>query len=250
MDVEQRLAAFEEWRARPGRVTDRIGELDQIAADDPEGWRDAMLYLLPSRPTVDWLEQNNLFWLGLGIRAALRTSRDSATMQADLVKRARRDPVVAAVLASALAPLGSNEKATLDAIEILGEDLLFETWSRAHWNVRENKAEADVAELPEVEVDQWADEFMTVLTFRNPDAAWDLFLRYLGYELDAGLQAQAGIAWLESINFRGAEAFIERIEVEAKKNDRLRAVMQRMYPPPGDASIKVRFADAAREPRG
>jgi hypothetical protein len=125
---------------------------------------------------------------------------------------------------------------------------MFDRWSRANWKMRDDKTQADAREHLEVDVDEWADELMTQLTFRDPDSAWALFLGYLAYEADAGLRAQAGIAWLETINFRFAAAFIDRIEAEARQNDGLRAAMRRMYPPVAEPSIQERFKRAAQEP--
>jgi hypothetical protein len=70
----------------------------------------------------------------------------------------------------------------------------------------------------------------------------------VGIWADAGRRAQAGIAWLETINFHFAAAFIDRIEAEARASDRLRAVMRRTCPPLGAPTIQERFRQAAQEP--
>jgi hypothetical protein len=121
--------------------------------------------------------RGNLVWLGVAVRAALRTTHDPAAMQSDLAKRAHRDPVNAAVAAYALAPLGSNQGSVLHAIAVLGADLMFDAWSRARWNVRDGKTQADANERLDAKVDEWADALMTQLTFHDPDSAWALFLR-------------------------------------------------------------------------
>jgi hypothetical protein len=51
-------------------------------------------------------------------------------------------------------------------------------------------------------------------------------------------------------NFTHATEFIERIETEARTNERLREVMRGMYPPREDAGIERRFRASAEEPTG
>jgi hypothetical protein len=124
---------------------------------------------------------------------------------------------------------------------------VFDTWSGYQRNYR---TKGGGSPPPDVAVDYWAWELMEGLVYSDADATWRLFLRYLKQEKDPDLRAAAGIGWLESINFRHAPDFIDRIETEARTNERLREVMRGMYPPREDADIERRFRAAAEEPTG
>jgi hypothetical protein len=234
------IEAFRKWCDLPGRPGERMGELEHLASASPQAWCAAVLTLIPDDPTEDALE-----WLEYGLRAALATTSDRSAMEADLAAKAREDRLVASVVGSVLhfGSLGSGER---HAIAVLGEELIFETWSRywRNWRMDDNGEQP-----PDVTVDRWSDDLMGLLMHYDPAAGWDMFLRYLAFEGDPRLRTQSGIAWLETINFTHAAEFINRIEREARVNPRLREVLRGMYPPTSDPEIGRRFSLAMAEPK-
>jgi len=233
------IEAFTAWCDRPEPPHEGLVELEQMVRADPEAWRDAIMSLIPSVPTDEYLD--SLEW---GLIAVLRASPDRRATEAVLARRAHADRTVASVVGNALS-FGGRGIGELHALEVLGEAFVFNTWSRYQRNYR---TRGGGSPPPDVAVDYWAWQLMEGLVYSDPDATWRLFLRYLEQENDPDLRAAAGIGWLESINFRHAAEFIDRIETEARTNERLRAVMRGMYPPSEDVDIGRRFRTAANEP--
>jgi hypothetical protein len=232
------LERFAAWSERPERPHERLQDLQDMAAEDPAAWAEAILSLVPDGPTDEY--PGSLYW---GLIGVLRAAPDRSKLEADLARRAHAHRTVASVVGGVLR-FGSKGVGELHAIDVLGEDFVFDTWSRHN----KSFSHADPRnQSPEHEVDKWAWELMEGIVMYDPDSAWTLFLRYLAHEDDQDCRVQAGIAWLESINFRYAEEFIERTELEARTNERLRATMRGMYPP-GDPEVGRRFVEAMAEP--
>ncbi len=234
------IDAFIAWRARP-EPHKRLAELEQLAREAADIWCEAILSLISD--AAGSADNDFLDW---GLVAALRAAADRTAMEAELARHAHASPVVAGVVADALR-FGSRGVGERRALDVLGELFVFDAWSRYHQKYRsEDRGE----QQPDVAVDYWAWELMQALVDWDPVDAWRRFLRYLAHERDPDCRVQAGIAWLESINFGHAAEFIDRIEAEARRNERLRAVMRGMYPPSDDANIERRFRAAAEEAGG
>jgi len=233
------LVAFQAWCELPGYPHERMDLLQRQVAADPEEWCNVMLGLASSASPGD-----ETGWWEWAVRAALAESADRDILESALAMRAREDRMVASVVGPALrfGSLGVGER---HAIDVLGEELIFTTWSRlqSNWRLADG-----VHQQPSVTVDGWASDLMDGLCHYDPDLVWTLFLHYLAFEDDEGLRGQAGIAWLESINFIHAAKFIERTEVAAAHNVRLRAVLRCMYPPTSDPDVERRFKLAMAEP--
>ncbi len=244
MSENARLAAIEAftaWCDAPEPQHERLAELEQMARADPDAWRDAIVRLIPDAATDQY--PDSLEW---GVIAVLRASPDRRAMEADLARRAHAHRTVASVVGNALR-FGSQGIGELHALDVLGEVFVFDTWSQYQRNYRTKDRGTP---QPDIAVDYWAWELMESLVYWDADATWRLFLRYLEHENDSELRGAAGIGWLESINFTHAAEFIDRIETEARTNERLREVMRGMYPPREDADIERRFRAAAEEPTG
>ena len=130
--------------------------------------------------------------LAHGVHAAIAASPERKSLQTRLAHRSRVDPGVAAVVARALALPGGGTDAG-HVVEVLGAGFLFDTWSRFQTNRR---SEDGKDQQPAVAVDDWAYNIMQDLISLDPEFAWVLFLKYLAYEEDPRLRAQAAIDWL------------------------------------------------------
>lgn len=233
------VAAFKAWSDREGNLYDRLPDLENMAAPNPDAWAEAILSVVPEAPTDEW--PSSLYW---GLIAVLRVAPDRAAMEAELARRAHANRTVASVVGAVLR-FGNKGVGELHAIDVLGEDFVFDTWSRLQRNW---KLEDRGQQKPEFAVDFWAWEVMDSLGKYDGDALWGLFLRYLEHERDPRCRSQAGIAWLEDINYMYAPQFIDRIEDETKTNVRLREAMRATYPPLHHPEVARRFTDAMQEP--
>jgi hypothetical protein len=188
---------------------------------------------------------NEAEFLDWGLVAALRATSDRRAMETGLARRAHSDPVVGSLIADALS-FGGQGRGELHALRVLGEPFVFDAWSKYHQSyLAQRGGQYQPGEGP----NYWAWELMDSVVMYEAEEAWQLFLRYLAHENDLECRLMAGIAWLESLNFRHAAELIDRIEAEARTNQRLRVVMRGMYPPRDDADIERRFIVAAQEPR-
>jgi hypothetical protein len=237
-DSQSLIEAFQAWRDGP-EPWKRAADLQQLASTSPDSLVDAVLSLWS-----EGLSDDDLEMLAHGVRAALAASPETAALETRLAQRSHVDRGVAAVVARALA-MPSGGVGERHAIEVLGLDLLFGTWSRFQTNRRSDDGQDQQSD---VTVDEWAYNIMQGLITFDPEFALEIFLRYLTYEDDPRLRAQAAIDWLESINLDHAPQVIPLIEAEAPTNSRLREAMRNMQPP-SDPEIARRFTDAMTEPR-
>ncbi len=235
------LASFATWTERPGFGPDRLSELITLTASDPRAWCEALVSLVPTELTDDF--DGSLVW---GVAACDRSSEvEGNPLGPWLAEQASTHRTIAAVIAYALSArydldvtdgtfrfLGDAAGA-LRAIDVLGDPLVFSTWSRGSQEGRD--------------VDGWAEELFRRVVRGDPDACWRTFLRFLAFEEDEGVRGYAAISWLESINFQHSEEFIDRIEAEARINPRLRAAMRSTYPP-GTPDVEERYERAREEP--
>jgi hypothetical protein len=176
--------------------------------------------------------------------AVLDVAPDPEAMRAELAAHSRERRTAVSVVAQAIMRQGTAAGA-LHVLEVLGEELVFDGLTRLH---RNSDFEDFCDRPPEHAADWWAWEVMDYLTEEDPDSAWMLVLHYIDYEPDATPRDDNGMEWLETLYYTHSAAFIDRIEQEAARNPRLRAVMRGLYPPKSDPEVERRFLTAAAEP--
>lgn len=252
------VAMFEAWcdgpRHGPRRKTvgtkfrgqsDTLAEI--ISLTQPAEFADLML----SQAEPWFTRGRRISCLSIGLAAALEAAgRDRESLEKRLAIRAKSEPFTASVLGGAL-PGGR-------VWQLLNNETIYDAWSRRERAFSKTFDQQQLAggepgsidTDPAIDRDQWARDVMDNMAFRDPDALWSHFLLYLAHEDDSWLRMMAGISWLESINFRHAAEFIDRIELEAAHNARLREVLRLLYPPRGDRAIERRFVAASHEPTG
>jgi len=78
---------------------------------------------------------------------------------------------------------------------------------------------------PEESGDEWSGDVLIYLTREDPEEAWALCLELLAVSADPGWTATIGAFIVEDLLHDHGDAFIDRIEAEAARNERLRMAL-------------------------
>ena len=187
---------------------DQRGALDDLAdemAKHPDDWWKAFRKLLPE---VDRATTQNL---SMPFGALLRVGGER--MWDHVAEAARSDRKIADAFWNAM----YFEMLTGEAYRCLGRRMTIEAFVR-----HEPRLGMGLADEWE---DSWSGDVLFYLTKEDPDEAWALALELLAIKDDPDWASTVGAFIIEELLHDRGDAFIDRIEAEAARNERLRMAL-------------------------
>ena len=192
------------------RGRDAVDDLADEMATDPNVWWLAFreLFSESDKPAVD----------NLVMPFAALLQRAGETMWDQVADAARSDRKIANEFWDAMSHLRLAE----EAYKRLGRQMTVEAFVRHEPRI--GAGTSHQRWLDEWE-DEWSGDVLFYLTQEDPDEAWALCLELLAASADPGWAATIGAFIVEDLLRDHGDAFIDRVEAEAARNERLQMAL-------------------------
>lgn len=153
----------------------------------------------------------------------------------EVAEAARGDRKIAAAFWDAM----NHLQLSGDAYRLLGRRMTLEAFVRHEPRIPSKPGGA----WPDEWEDGWSGDVLFYLVDQDPDEAWAICLEMLAVSADAGWINTIGAFVVEDLLRDHGEAFIERIEAEAARNERLRMALPiTRYAVPENLIARVKVA--------